>query len=42
VSGESKANLGMSVFNAYNHQNVWRKEFDLIEDEVIETDVNYL
>ena len=38
----SKASLGVSVFNAYQHQNVWRKEFDVIENELIETDVNYL
>ncbi len=42
IGETGKANLGVSVFNAYNQQNVWRKEFDVIEDELIETDVNYL
>jgi len=42
IGETSKANLGISVFNVYNNRNVWRKEFDVIEDELIETDVNYL
>ena len=42
-TGESgKINAGVSIFNAYNHANVWRREYDVIEDELIPTDVNYL
>jgi hypothetical protein len=38
----NKANAGVSIFNAYNNKNVWRKEYDVYEGELIETDVNYL
>ncbi|MEN8152933.1 MAG: TonB-dependent receptor [Acidobacteriota bacterium] len=33
---------GLSVFNVYNHKNIWRKEFDIAEDELISTDITYL
>ena len=26
----------------YGHKNVWRKEYDIVEDELVETDINYL
>jgi len=38
----SRANAGFSVFNVYDHKNVWRKEFDVVNGDLIETDVNYL
>jgi len=38
----SRANLGVSVFNAYNHANVWRKEFDVYQDTILETNIKYL
>ena len=40
--GGSKANAGLSLFNIYNRQNVWYKEYEVIEGELIETDVNLL
>lgn len=41
--GESKqATAGVSVFNVLDHQNVWRNEYDVIGDDLIETNVNYL
>ena len=38
----SQANAGVSIFNAYNQKNIWRKEYDIFEAELIESDVNYL
>jgi hypothetical protein len=38
----SRATAGVSVFNAYNRKNVWRREFDVVQDEIVSTDVNYL
>ena len=38
----SRATAGVSVFNVYNRKNVWRREYDVIQDEIISTDVNYL
>jgi ferric enterobactin receptor len=35
-------NLSFSLFNVYNRKNVWYKEFEIIEGELIETDVNTL
>ena len=40
--GESKCSLGASIFNLYNHSNTWYKEYEVLEDELIETNVNYL
>ncbi|NWG12481.1 MAG: TonB-dependent receptor [Acidobacteria bacterium] len=43
LAGESyKATAGVSVFNAYNRRNVWRKEYDAVGGELISTDINYL
>ena len=28
--------------NVYDQKNIWYKEFDIIDDEVIETNINYL
>lgn len=40
--GNAPANLGLSIFNLYNRANVWYKEFEIIDNQVIATDVNYL
>jgi len=40
--GKATSSLGLSVFNLYNHTNVWYKEYEIVEDEIIETDINYL
>ena len=40
--GETKAKIGMSVFNLYNRNNTWYKEYDVIEGELLETDVSLL
>jgi len=37
-----KANAGLSLYNLYNRKNVWYKEYDVIEGQVIETDVTLL
>lgn len=40
--GGTDLSAGVSVFNVYNRQNVWRKEYDVVEGELIETDVTYM
>ncbi|MFB3904970.1 MAG: TonB-dependent receptor domain-containing protein [Acidobacteriota bacterium] len=35
-------NAGVSLFNVYNRKNTWRKEYDVYDDEILETNVNYL
>lgn len=40
--GSSKASAGLSLFNVYGRKNVWYKEYEVIEGELIETDVSLL
>ena len=42
--GKSKASLGLSIFNLYNHENIWYKEFDTDEEsgQLIETNIKKL
>ena len=40
--GSSKASLGLSLFNIYNRSNVWYKEYEVIEGELLETNVSLL
>lgn len=40
--GSSKASLGISLFNLYNRKNVWYKEYEVIEGELLETNVSLL
>jgi hypothetical protein len=34
--------IGVSIFNVYNRQNVWYKQYQIVNNEIIETNVNYL
>ena len=34
--------IGFSIFNVYNRQNVWYKQFQIVNNNIIETNVNYL
>lgn len=34
--------LSLSIFNVYNHTNIWYKKYDIQEDEISVTNVNYL
>ena len=40
--GESSGSLGISFFNVYNRSNVWYKEYEVIEGELLETNVSLL
>lgn len=42
LTTETKADIGISVFNVYNRRNIWYKEFEVVENQVIETDIYYL
>jgi hypothetical protein len=39
-AGRRKATIGVSVFNAYNRQHVWYKEFTVVEGEIVENNIN--
>ena len=34
--------IGFSLFNVYNRKNVWYKEYSIVDDQIVETNVNYL
>ncbi len=39
LGGEGK--VGLSIFNVYDRENEWYKEYDIVEGEILETEVNY-
>jgi hypothetical protein len=40
--GSHNGSIGLSLFNLYNRQNVWYKNFEVSNNNIIETNVNYL
>ena len=40
--GNANTQLGLSIFNLYNHTNIWYKTFEIIEGDLISTDVKTL
>lgn len=40
--GRSKASMGLSLFNLYGRQNTWYKEYEVIEGELLETNISLL
>ncbi|MGH1436257.1 MAG: TonB-dependent receptor domain-containing protein [Lewinella sp.] len=38
----SKASFGLSVYNLYGRKNLWYKEYDVVEGELLETNVSLL
>ncbi len=34
--------IGLSIFNAYNHTNIWYKQFEVSSGQILETNVNYM
>lgn len=40
--GRSKASLGLSLFNIYDRENTWYKEYEVIEGELLETNISLL
>ncbi|MCE1168510.1 MAG: TonB-dependent receptor [Sphingobacteriia bacterium] len=42
ISNTVPVSVGMSLFNVYNRANVWYKEYEIIENQIIETPVYFL
>jgi ferric enterobactin receptor len=40
--GKDKGYIGVSIFNVYNRKNVWYKQFQIVNNTILETNVNYL
>lgn len=34
-----KITMGVTLFNVYDHANVWYKEFSVVDNEIIETNI---
>ncbi len=42
ISGNKIGSIGISLFNVYNHTNIWYKEYQIQNNQAITTDVTYL
>jgi hypothetical protein len=42
INGNKIGSIGISLFNVYNHTNIWYREYQLQNYAAITTDVNYL
>jgi ferric enterobactin receptor len=42
INGNKIGSIGLSLFNVYNHTNIWYREFQLQNNAAVTTDVNYL
>jgi hypothetical protein len=42
INGDKIGSIGLSIFNVYNHVNIWYREYQLQNNAAITTDVNYL
>jgi hypothetical protein len=40
--GRTQGSIGMSIFNVYGRKNVWYREFDIVDSEIVIMDVNTL
>ena len=40
--GSGKGEMGLSIFNLYNKTNTWYNEFEVLDNQVTETNVNYI
>lgn len=40
--GNAPCSINASIFNLYNHTNVWYKQFELVDNKLVESNVNYL
>ncbi len=40
--GREIGSIGISIFNVYNRTNVWYKQYQIIDTQILETNVNYL
>ena len=42
INSDKTGSIGISLFNVYNHTNIWYREYQLQNNAAITTDVNYL
>ncbi len=42
LSSQKIGSIGLSLFNVYNHANIWYREYQVVNNQVITTNVKYL
>jgi ferric enterobactin receptor len=42
INGSKIGSIGLSLFNVYDHTNIWYREYQLVNNEVITSNVDYL
>lgn len=42
INGDKIGSIGLSLFNVYNHVNIWYKEYYVVDNAAVTTNVNYL
>jgi ferric enterobactin receptor len=42
INGSKIGSIGLSLFNVYDHTNIWYREYQLINNQAITTNVDYL
>lgn len=42
INGDKVGSIGLSLFNVYNHVNIWYKEYYVVDNAAVTTNVNYL
>jgi len=42
INGNKVGSIGLSLFNVYNHKNIWYREYQLQNYQAVTTDVTYL
>ena len=42
VRGAMRGVFSLTLFNLYDRQNTWYKEFDIVEDEIIENGIQLM
>jgi hypothetical protein len=42
INGDKIGSIGLSLFNVYNHKNMWYKEYYLVDNAAVTTNVTYL
>lgn len=40
--GREKGSIGLSLFNVYNRSNTWYKEYEIVDNQLIENNVRFL
>jgi len=42
IQPSARATIGVSLFNLYDRTNVWYKEFETVEGEILENDIELM